>query len=66
MFRYKCTIFREYNKNVNWEADKIYRNCGHPSTSFQIAAHSITVQDTIWHYALTLFPFPIALYMSVP
>jgi len=22
MFWYKCTVFREHNKNVNWEADK--------------------------------------------
>jgi uncharacterized membrane protein len=24
------------------------------------------VQNTIWHYAVTLFPFPTALHMNVP
>jgi hypothetical protein len=66
MFWYKCTVFRECNEIVNWEADKIDENSGHPFTSFQITAHRLTVQDTIWHYAFTLFPFPIALYMGVP
>ena len=66
MFWYKCTVFREYNKNVNWEADKIDENCGHPFTSFQTITHRLTVQDSISHCAVTLFPFLTALYMDVP
>jgi len=49
-FWYKCTVFREHNKNVNWEADKIDENYGHPFTSFQTTTHRLTVQDTILHY----------------
>jgi len=32
----------------------------------QTTSHRLTVQDTIWHYAVTLFPFPTALYMDAP
>lgn len=66
MFLYKCTIFREHNKNANWEADKTDENCGHPFTSLQTTAHRLSVQDTKWHYAVTLFSFATALYMDVP
>ena len=45
---------------------KVDENCGHTFTSFQTTAHRLTVQNTIWHYAVTLFPFPTALYMDVP
>ena len=48
------------------ETDKIDENCGHPFTSFQTTVHRLTVQDTIWYYALTLFPFPTVLYMDIP
>jgi len=54
MFWYRCTVFREQNKNVNLEADKIDENCGHPFTSFQTTTRRLAVQDTMSHYAVTL------------